>query len=57
MSAVAITGATGAHGWYAYTSGCKRRGEKAVETNVEETNDNPIPSVSNALDLALSHVW
>jgi hypothetical protein len=41
---------------HACTSGHEYSGEETLEAGVEKTNDDPILSVSNALDPALSHV-
>jgi hypothetical protein len=41
---------------HACTFGHEYSGEETLKAGVEETNNDPIPSVSDALDPALSHV-
>jgi hypothetical protein len=39
----------------ACTTGHEYNGEETLKAGVEKTNDDPIPSVSDALDPALGH--
>jgi hypothetical protein len=42
---------------YVCASGHEYYGEETLEAGVEETNNDPIPSVSDALDPAFSYAW